>query len=329
MAAAAGSRCQIVCTHKTDALLTAQQLYQTHCVAVLPHGNALALCRHGHTLCVQFLGSLLVQRAIIHAVFKAFGTLAGPGHETGQARLSQVAVVVAVYLTQLSVLRLQQRHSRIVAQNALVDLAKRHTAQRAQQDAHSSAMAEHSHRFALVFCGDTAQRAQQAVADLSSCFAVSDSEVFQIQMEIVQLLFVQSRHFLPCPAFPPAQIHLTQILAQPDLQTAHFTDSAGRGAGAEEIAAVHRVDLHAFKAAAQGADLLVAQPGHQAVKVALHQAVEVSLRLGMAHQIDLRHTFPPHSTVTTCFMAFTAASAAASSFAANWMVSSTTSAPWP
>ena len=87
------------------------------------------------------------------------------------------------------------------------------------------------------------------------------------------------------------------------LQPLRLIDGPGGGAGPEQVAAVHRVNVYVVKALFQYPELLIAPVGDQAVVLAVGDAVEVALRLGVTDQIN-----SCHSTFTHAFISLTAAS---------------------
>ena len=72
-----------------------------------------------------------------------------------------------------------------------------------------------------------------------------------------------------------------------------LVDGAGGGAGAVEVAGVHIVDVDIGKTALQSLHLAPAPVGEVAVALALDDAVEVALRLGVADEIDPGHDIAP------------------------------------
>ena len=96
-------------------------------------------------------------------------------------------------------------------------------------------------------------------------------------------------HLPPSLVLPVPHVQLPQLRVGTQFQAPGLIDSPGRGAGAVQVAGPHRVEVLPLEALLQGLDLPETVLGHQGVVPAVDAAVQVSLRLSVADQIDGRH----------------------------------------
>ena len=142
-------------------------------------------------------------------------------------------------------------------------------------------------------------------------------------VEVVHLLRVSHVQLMPGVVLPLPHADLPERRLQMQRQGLGQPDGPCGDLRPVQVAAVHRVDVHLPEPLPQSVDLLIPPVvGDQPVAVAVCNAVQVSLRLRVADQIQPRHT-----TVTHCFHARTASSTAAAGSAAYCKALSAASAP--
>ena len=161
-------------------------------------------------------------------------------------------------------------------------LAEGATLQRAQHDAQRRAVAEHRHGLAVVLLRDLRQRRNKPIQHLLRRFAVGHLPAIQVAVEVHDALLVLHAQLLPRLPLPDAHVHLPQIRVGVQRQSLGQVHGLGGGAGAEKVAAVYGVDGDVLKTPAQHLDLLIASGGDESVIVPVGNAVQVSLRLGVA-----------------------------------------------
>ena len=123
-------------------------------------------------------------------------------------------------------------------------------------------------------------------------------ELVQLAVEVKHLLLIGGVQLLPGASLPAAHVDFPEGRLQMELQPLGLVHRAGGGAGPEQVAAVHRVDMHIVKPLLQHMELLIAPVGDQAVILAMGNAVEVALRLGMPHKINRCHSTFTHAFIS-------------------------------
>ena len=213
-----------------------------------------------------------------------------------------MAVVVPIDHPDIIAVDLQQGDGGVVAVGRFAHLGERQAVQRAQHHPHGRAVAEHGDGLAVVLRRHPLQGGDVAIQHLLCRLAALHVELVQLAVEVKHLLLIGGVQLLPGTALPAAHVNLPEGGLQMQLQPLRLIDGPGGGAGPEQVAAVHRVNVYVVKALFQYPELLIAPVGDQAVVLAVGDAVEVALRLGVADQIN-----SCHSTFTHAFISLTAA----------------------
>ena len=159
-------------------------------------------------------------------------------------------------------------------------------------------MAEDGNGFAIVLRRHPLQSRDVTIQYLLSRLAALHMEFVQLPVEVKHLLVIGGIQLLPGTALPTAHMDLPEGRVGVQFQTLGFIDGPSGGAGPEQIAAVHRVDVYIVKALFQHPQLLIAPVGDQAVVLAVGDPVEIALRLGMADQIYSRHSTFTHAFIS-------------------------------
>ena len=186
-------------------------------------------------------------------------------------------------------LRPQQRHRRIAAGGRPAQLLQRDPLQRRQRQPDGAPVGEHRHRPPVVGRRDLPHRGQHAGLDCLGRLCALHVPQVQPAVKVLQLLRVPPGDLAPGLLLPDAHADLPQIPPPVQGQPLGPVNGAGGGAGAVEVTGVHRIYGNFRKAALQRPDLLPAQVRQDAVVLSLGDAVQVSLRLCVADQIDRGH----------------------------------------
>ena len=207
----------------------------------------------------------------------------------GEGRVRQVGHIVPPDHLQPPVLRPQQRHGGVAAGGRPAQLLQGDPLKGRQQQPDGTAVGEHRRRLSLVGRRDVPHCRQQPV--LNRLGRLRPLHVPQVKgaVEVPQLFRVLPGDLPPGLFLPDAHADLPQVPPPVQGQPPGPVDGAGRGAGAVEVAGVNRVHGDAGKPALQRLDLPPAPVRDDAVGLPLGDAVQVSLRLRVADQIDGGH----------------------------------------
>ena len=191
-------------------------------------------------------------------------------------------VVIPVQHGKAILVILHQRDSRVVPMGRAAQLAEGPALQSTQHHPQRRPMAEYRHGFAVVFQGDLRQRRDKPIQHLLSRLAAGHLPAVQMAVKVHNALLVLHAQLLPGVAFPHAHIHLPQVRVGVQGQALGQIYGPGRGAGAEQVAAVYGVDMYVLKPLLQGCHLLIPPGGNESVIMAVGNAVEIPLCLGVS-----------------------------------------------
>ena len=184
---------------------------------------------------------------------------------------------------------LQAGDGGVVAVAQAVPLLRRDALDPRQSLPDGGAVAEHRHRLVRVGGGDAAQGPLHPLPQLPQPLSTGGRPSGVAAVEAVQLPGLGAAHLAPGLVLPVPHVQLPQLRVGTQFQAPGLIDSPGRGAGAVQVAGPHRVEVLPLEALLQGLDLPETVLGHQGVVPAVDAAVQVSLRLSVADQIDGRH----------------------------------------
>ena len=207
----------------------------------------------------------------------------------------KVGVVPLIDHPDLLPLHLQEGYRRVVAVVHSSDLPQAQPHEGAQENPGGSAVAGGGHSPPRLLRGDLPDAGQHTVPDhVEGLRPLHLPQVGEL-VEVDQHLTVHPLDLRPRPLLPAAQAHLPQKGQGMERQILGLVYRGGGGLGAEQVAAVHRVDGDVGKAALQCRELPVAAGCDGAVVLPVGNTVEVPLRLRVADQINFSHrpTLPP------------------------------------
>ena len=232
-----------------------------------------------------------IQLARLH---HAFGFPPGLLAEGGEALLGrQVAVVVPEHHPQVVPLGLDQGHGGVVAVGRLADLRQGQPLKRAQDDAHGRAVGENGHRLAVMLPGHPAQGRQIPVQHGLGSLTALHLPAVQLVVELHHLQGPAGLDLAPGQALPHAHVHLPEGGLQVQGQALGDINRLGGGLGADQVAGVYGVHRDVPEPPGQGLHLAgAAIVGDQAFLLAVGDAIEIALGLGVADEIDFRHSKP-------------------------------------
>ena len=147
----------------------------------------------------------------------------------------------------------------------------------------------HGHAVRPDLTGDGPQAAEQTLARLLKAAAAGGGQIPGRLPPAAVGLGVFRHDVAPGCVLPDTGGNLPQSQADPQAQAALLCQRQGRLDGAEGVAAVDGIDMHALETAAQAFALRVAPGGDKRLGVGLHTAGHVALRFAVPHQIYLRH----------------------------------------
>ena len=206
-----------------------------------------------------------------------------------EGRVCQVGHIIPPDHLQPSVLRPQQRHGGVAAGGRPAQLLQRDPLNSRQQQPNGAAVGEHRRRLSLVGRRDVPHRRQQPGLDRLGRLRPLHVPQVQGAVEVPQLLRVLPGDLPPGLFLPDTHTDLPQVPPPVQGQPLGPVDGAGGGAGAVEVAGVHRIHGNIGKPALQRLDLPPAPVRDDAVGLPLGDAVQISLRLRVADQIDGGH----------------------------------------
>ena len=147
----------------------------------------------------------------------------------------------------------------------------------------------HGHAVRPDLAGDGPQAVEQTLAHLLKAVAAGGGQIPGCLPPAAVGLGIFRHDVAPGGVLPGTGGELPQSQADPQAQAALLCQRQGRLDGAEGVAAVDGIDMHALETAAQAFALRVAPGGDKRLGVGLHTAGHVALRFAVPHQIYLRH----------------------------------------
>lgn len=165
--------------------------------------------------------------------------------------------------------------------------------QAGQQQADGVAVGENCHCLSVILRSDFPNGLQHPLQHRGRRLRALHMPAVHLVAEIVHLLRPAPGDLAPGLLFPCAHTDFAQGPAAMQRQIFGDVQGAGGGTGAVQVAAVHRIDADSGKSPLQGFYLPPAPVGENTVVLALGNAVQVSLRLGVANQIDSGHVSLP------------------------------------
>ena len=201
-----------------------------------------------------------------------------------------MAVVVLPHHPEGFPVPLQQGHGGVVPGGGLLPgVPQGDTLEVRQQEADGVAVGEEGQGFPGVRPGDVLHGGLDPGQHLRRGLRPGDGPAVHAAAEVRHGLRRGAGDVPPGPALPVPHADFPETRAAVEGQAVGAADGRGGGPGAVEVAGVNRVDADVRKAALQGPDLPPAPVGEAALVLALGDAVEVALRLGVADEVDGGH----------------------------------------
>ena len=148
-------------------------------------------------------------------------------------------------------------------------------------------------RLVAIFLSRLAQCAEKACGVVCVCLASLDRPALRRGIEAVHPLRLKALEPAKGNVLPAADADLTEACVRTERQPLCAVDRASRDAGAVEVAGVAGIDGDRLKTLFQRRDLAHAVRRDAGIVLTVHTAVYVSLRLGMADEIDFSHVRSP------------------------------------